>query len=226
MVFAAGLGKRMGALTADRPKPLIAVAGKPLIDHALALAQDAGIQKIVVNVHYRADQLIDHLRDQSVVISPELGQILDTGGGLRAALPLLGEGPVMALNSDAIWTGDNPLRQLSAAWDDRKMDALLLLLPINRATGHGPRADFAVAKDRRISRGTGLEDHVFLGASILNPACLAGISEQVFSLNVPWNRIIAHGRAYGVVYRGGWCDVGTPEGIGLAEALLRDHPGD
>lgn len=224
MIFAAGFGKRMGLLTVDRPKPLIPVVGKPLIDHALDLAKDAGIRQIVVNVHYLADKMVDHLRDQRVAISHEQDTILETGGGLRAALPLLGAGPVMALNSDAVWTGDNPLRQLFEAWDSSKMDALLLLLPLGHATGHATGADFALDPDRRISRGTGREDHVFLGASILNPDCLAQIPEQVFSLNVPWNQIIGRGRAYGLVHHGGWCDVGTPAGVALAEALLQHHP--
>jgi len=221
MIFAAGFGKRMGQLTATRPKPLVQVAGKPLIDHALDLAKDAGNRVTVVNVHYLAGQLINHLEDRAVAISHERGQILETGGGLRAALPLLGPGPVMALNSDAVWTGPNPLRQLANAWDGSRMDALLLLLPTGRATGHGTTADFLLSDDGRIMRGTGREDHVFVGASMINPECLAEIPDQVFSLNRPWDRIIACGRAFGVVHQGGWCDVGTAEGIELAEALLQ-----
>ena len=109
MVFAAGFGTRMGALTEARPKPLIPVAGRPLIDHALAVAKDAGVRHTVVNTHYRAAQIAEHLAGKGVAISHEAGQILETGGGLKAALPLLGDGPVAILNSDGIWTGANPL---------------------------------------------------------------------------------------------------------------------
>ncbi|OZA00061.1 MAG: nucleotidyltransferase, partial [Rhodobacterales bacterium 17-64-5] len=126
MLFAAGFGTRMGALTADRPKPLVMVAGRALIDHALDVAAGAGADRVVVNTHYRADQIAAHLAGRGVKISPE-DPILETGGGLRAALPLLGPGPVAILNSDAIWTGANPLTQLAAAWDGARMEALLLL---------------------------------------------------------------------------------------------------
>ena len=174
----------------------------------------------MINLHYRADQLIDHLRGRTVSFSHEQGQILETGGGLKAALPLLGPGPVMTLNSDAVWTGQNPLTQLAAAWNGAQMDALLLLLPVADATGHGPKADFHHARDGRISRGRGDEGHVYLGAGMINPACLDDMTQTAFSLNRAWDRIIGDGRGYGVVHQGGWCDVGTPEGIAVAEALL------
>lgn len=224
LIFAAGFGTRMGGLTADRPKPLIQVGGRPLIDHALAVAEAAGVSRVVVNTHYLAPQIKDHLRGRNVRFSHEHGQILETGGGLKAALPHLGPGPVMVLNSDAVWTGANPLLQLAQAWDDSRMDALLLLLPLGAATGHGPRADFHLDEVGRISRGRGDEGHVYLGASMIIPDRLAAIPETVFSLNRPWNDIIADGRAFGVVHQGGWCDVGTPEGIALAETLLQSLP--
>jgi MurNAc alpha-1-phosphate uridylyltransferase len=219
MIFAAGFGTRMGALTADRPKPLISVAGRPLIDHALGVASDAGAPHIVVNVHYLADQMEAHLAGRGVTISDERAQILETGGGLRAALPLLGAGPVAVLNSDGIWTGANPLAQLAAAWDDH-MEALLLLLPVTETKGHGAKGDFRLDNTSRISRGHGGEDHVYIGAQILNPARLADVPEPVFSLNRIWNDMIAAGTAYGIVHQGGWCDVGHPEGIAEAEHLL------
>lgn len=221
LIFAAGFGTRMGALTADRPKPLIPVAGRPLIDHALDVARAAGVRRPVVNLHYRADQLETHLRGAAVDFSLEHGRILETGGGLRAALPLLGDGPVMVLNSDAIWTGDNPLTELAAAWDTARMDALLLLLPVTEAAAHGSVSDFRLGVDGRISRAKGAVGHVYLGASMINPDRLSHIPEDTFSLNRPWDDIIADGRAYGLVHRGGWCDVGTAEGIIAAEALLR-----
>lgn len=221
MVFAAGFGTRMGALTATRPKPLLPVAGQPLIDHALAAARAAGAARIVVNTHYKADQIAAHLAGSDVLISHEPGPILDTGGGLRQALPLLGPGPVAVLNSDGIWTGANPLTQLAQAWDSARMDALLLLLPVHATLAHGDRGDFRLDATGRLSRGQGGEDHVYIGASILNPSCLGGTEGEAFSLNRPWNTAITAGRAFGLVHQGRWCDVGHPDGIAAAEALLQ-----
>ncbi len=226
MIFAAGFGTRMGALTRDRPKPLIPVAGRALIDHALGVADDAGVQKVVVNTHYRAAQIAAHLSGRDVAISHEADQILETGGGLRAALPLLGPGPVAILNSDGIWTGKNPLLELAQAWDSTRMEALLLLLPVAATRGHAAKGDFTLDRDGRISRGAGGEDQVYVGASIINPARLADITDTVFSLNLPWNAMIASGTAFGVVHQGGWCDVGHPEGIAEAERLLHSAPHD
>lgn len=225
MIFAAGFGTRMQALTADRPKPLIPVAGRALIDHALELARAAGVQRIVVNTHYRADQMAAHLAGQGVLISHEPGPILETGGGLKAALPLLGPGPVAVLNSDAIWTGANPLLELSKAWDGARMEALLLLLAAEQARGAGAKGDFRLDPEGKISRGHGGEDQVYLGASILDPARLAAIPDPVFSLNRPWNQMIAAGTAFGRSHQGRWCDVGHPQGIAEAETLLHsaDH---
>ena len=220
MVFGAGFGTRMGALTADRPKPLIPVAGRPLIDHALSVGQAAGVTRTVVNTHYRADQMATHLQGRGITISHEAGQILETGGGLKAALPLLGDGTGPILNSEGIWTGANPLSQLSAAWDPDRMAALLLLLPLERTLAHGPKGDFRLSGDGRISRGQGGEDHVYIGAQIIHPARVRATPEDVFSLNRPWSEMIAAGTAYGILHRGSWCDVGRPEGIAAAEALL------
>ncbi|MFO1203323.1 MAG: nucleotidyltransferase family protein [Tabrizicola sp.] len=219
MIFAAGFGTRMGALTKDRPKPLIPVAGKPLIDHALAIAEGAGVSRTVVNTHYKAEQMAEHLVGRGVEISHE-PVILETGGGLKAALPLLGEGPVAILNSDGIWTGANPLLQLARAWDPNRMEALLLLLPLNRTLAHGPKGDFRLSPDGRISRGQGGEDHVYIGALILKTERINATPNSVFSLNKPWSEMIAAGTAYGLVHDGDWCDVGHPEGIAEAERLL------
>lgn len=224
MIFAAGLGTRMGALTANRPKPLIPVAGRALIDHAMDAAREAGARRVVVNVHYLADQIEAHLAGKGVLISDEREVVLETGGGLRAALPLLGPGPVAILNSDGIWTGANPLRQLADAWDGDRMEALLLLLPVGETLGHGTKGDFRLDSAGRISRGAGGEDQVYIGAQIIKPDRLAGVAETVFSLNKPWNEMIAAGTAYGVVHRGSWCDVGRPEGIVEAERLLHSAP--
>jgi N-acetyl-alpha-D-muramate 1-phosphate uridylyltransferase len=223
MVFAAGFGTRMGALTQDRPKPLIPVAGKALIDHALEAASKAAVGRIVVNTHYRADQMAAHLTGRGIEISHE-PVILETGGGLKAALPLLGAGPVAILNSDGIWTGANPLTQLAQAWDPERMEALLLLLPLNRALAHGPKGDFRLAPDGRLSRGQGGEDHVYIGAQIIQTPRIAATKDEVFSLNKPWTKMIAEGTAFGLIHDGAWCDVGQPEGIAEAERLLH-HAG-
>ena len=218
MLFAAGFGTRMGALTADRPKPLIPVAGRPLIDHALALARAQGIRRIVVNLHYRGAMIRDHLAGRDIAFSEESPDILDTGGGLRAALPLLGPGAVFTLNSDAVWTGANPLATLAAGWG-AGMGALLLLAPADRALGHGGKGDFTLHPDGRITRGGPM---VYLGAQVIDPDGLDRIPDRVFSLNRHWDGLIAQGRAFGVVHPGGWCDVGHPGGIALAEGLLRE----
>lgn len=220
MLFAAGFGTRMGALTATRPKPLIQVAGRPLIDHALDLGRAVGAAPVVANVHYLADQLVAHLEPRGVAISREENIILETGGGLRAALPLLGPGPVMTLNTDAVWTGENPLAQLARHWDDSRMDALLLLAPAEAALGHTGKGDFLCDATGRLQRAAGKPGAVYLGAQIIRTERLAAVEKPVFSLNLLWDGMIAEGRAYGLMHQGGWCDVGRPEGITQAEALL------
>ncbi len=220
MVFAAGFGTRMGALTAQRPKPLIEVGGKPLLDHALDLADQVGAGPIVVNTHYLGAQIATHLAGRPVILSHEAEMILETGGGLRRALPHLGAGPVMTLNSDAVWTGENPLAQLIARWDPARMEALLLLLPADRATGHSGSGDFLIGPEGQISRAKGAPGLVYLGAQILMTEGLQHVHQDVFSLNLLWDDMIARGRAFGLVHHGGWCDVGRPEGIGQAEAML------
>jgi N-acetyl-alpha-D-muramate 1-phosphate uridylyltransferase len=215
MVFSAGFGTRMGALTADRPKPLVPVGGRALIDHALDLC--AGL-RVVVNTHYLAGQIAAHLSGRDVAISHEAGEILETGGGLRAALPLLGPGSVFTLNSDAIWQGPNPLAVLRAAWAPQDMSALLLLAPLERTHGRQgpPKGDFTLGPDGRLTRGGNL---LYLGAQIVVPEGLDQFP-PVFSLNALWDGLMAKGRLFGTVYPGQWCDVGHPGGIAQAEALL------
>lgn len=221
MLFAAGLGTRMGPLTATQPKPLIAVAGLPLIDHALDLADAAGIGNIVINLHYRARQLCAHLSQRADVrFSDETDCLLDTGGGLRRALPLLGTDPVLTLNSDAVWTGANALQELAMGWTPQSMDGLLLLLPREQATGHSGGGDFNLDPLGRLIRAPGTGEFVYLGAQIIKTDGLHDVQTAVFSLNLLWDSMIAAGRLFGIVHRGGWCDVGRPEGIALAEALL------
>ncbi len=217
MLFAAGFGTRMGALTRLRPKPLIEVAGKPLIDHALDLARKAAPDRIVANLHYRADQLARHLAPRGVALSHERPDILDTGGGLRAALPLLGAGPVFTMNTDVIWAGPNPLLLLAQTWDPGRMDALLMCVPAGRATGHSGPGDFAADPHGRIRRGPGL---VYGGVQVVKPGGLLDFPQAAFSINLLWDRMQAEGRLFALVYPGRWCDVGHPEGIALAEAML------
>lgn len=216
MIFAAGLGTRMRPLTDMRPKPLIEVAGRTLLDRALEMGREAGAGRIVVNTHYLGALIERHLEGQDVAISREAGQILDTGGGLRNALPLLGRGPVMTLNPDVVWSGPNVLSSLGAAWGDR-MDALLALVPLARATARKGAGDFDIDPDGRLIRKG---EFVYAGAQIIRTERLAEIPDSVFSLNRLWDLLIADGRAFGMVHDGGWCDVGYPEAIPLAEALL------
>jgi MurNAc alpha-1-phosphate uridylyltransferase len=217
MIFAAGFGTRMGALTRDRPKPLVEVAGRALIDHALDLVAGYAPPRTVVNLHYRAGQLAAHLSGRGVALSHETPYILDTGGGLRAALPLLGDGPVLTMNSDAVWRGPNPLSHLDALWDGTAMGALLLCLPPDRALGHAGPGDFSLAADGRLARGPGL---VYSGVQVIDPACLADIPDRAFSLNRACDALAADGRLFGTVYPGHWCDVGHPGGIAQAEHML------
>lgn len=217
MLFAAGFGTRMSALTQNCPKPMIEVAGKPLIDHAISLTEGVGLRQIVANVHYLPDQVRAHLMPRGIEISDESDRILETGGGLRKAQAMLGAGPVFTLNTDAVWTGSALLPQMLAAWDPARMDALLMLVPTDRATGYRGEGDFARAPDGRISRGLGF---VYTGLQIINPVGIEKIDEDVFSLNRLWDQMLAGGRAFGVIHQGGWCDVGRPESIALAERML------
>ncbi len=218
MLFAAGFGTRMGQLTENRPKPLIHVAGKPLLDHALALVDGAGLSRRVVNTHYLADQLAAHLDGRKdVAISHETPDILETGGGLRKALPLLGEGPVFTMNTDAIWDGPNPITLLRDGWDDSRMDGLLITIPGENAVGHGGAGDFIADDQGRLHRGPG---QVYGGVQIIRTEALHEIPQAAFSLNLLWDRMLADGRLFGLSYPGRWCDVGRPEGIALAERMI------
>lgn len=214
MLFAAGFGTRMGDLTADRPKPLVPVAGRPLIDHALDLVLPVVSGPVVANLHYRADQMEAHLAGTRVHTIREEPEILETGGGLRNALPLLGRGPVFTMNSDAVWRGPNPLDVLEDAWRD-DMEALLLGIPPANAVGHSGAGDFTPGPP--VARGPGL---IYSGVQIIRTEGLAEIAEDAFSLNVLWNRMLDRGTLHVVSYAGQWCDVGHPEGIQLAERML------
>jgi MurNAc alpha-1-phosphate uridylyltransferase len=215
MLFAAGFGTRMGALTARTPKPLIEVAGKPLLDHALALT--GGFRTRVVNAHYLSDQIAAHLAGTDVHLCVEQPEVLDTGGGLRNALPMLGADPVATLNTDAVWTGPNPLELLRLAWRPEQMDALLLCVPLVRAVGRKGGGDFDLLPNGRLTRRG---DLVYTGAQIIKTDRLHDMPHGAFSLNLLWNRMADDDRLFGFCYPGRWCDVGHPEGIPLAEEML------
>ncbi|SIQ13691.1 MurNAc alpha-1-phosphate uridylyltransferase [Paracoccus thiocyanatus] len=216
MIFAAGKGTRMAPLTDTLPKPLIPVGGQALLDRALALSRQAGVGRVAVNIHHLGQQIRDHLAGQDIALSDESDLLLETGGGLRKALPLLGPGPVVTMNPDVVWTGPNPVRALLDGWRD-DMDALLMLVPLDRTHGRQGGGDFSLDPADRLIRGG---DLVYGGVQIIRPERLAEIPEQVFSLNRLWDLMIAQGRAYGLVHPGAWCDVGRPDCIPLAESLL------
>jgi N-acetyl-alpha-D-muramate 1-phosphate uridylyltransferase len=219
MMFAAGFGTRMKHLTQDQPKPMVNVAGRPLIDHALDLANAIAPDRIVANLHYKPDPLLAHLKGRKVQTIVETPDILETGGGLRNALPLLGKGPIFTMNTDAIWAGPNPLAMLQGAWNPDIMDALLIGIPTAQAVGHSGTGDFVMDQDGRLTRGPGV---IYGGVQIIKTDLLETIPDRAFSLNLLWDKMLTMGRMYGVRYTGKWCDVGHPEGITLAENMLRD----
>ena len=226
MVMAAGLGKRMRPLTDHRPKPLVKLAGKALIDHVLDRLRAAGVGRIVVNVHYFPEQVEAHLAANAagldVVISDERGLLLETGGGLVRALPLIDADPFLVVNSDNFWTdGDgDALRKLAAAWDGAAMDALLLLIPRARAGNHHGSGDFNLGASGRLARGADGADYVFTGIQIIAKRLLRDAPDGPFSTNLLWDRAIGQGRAFGAVHDGNWFDVGTPAAIAATEAML------
>ena len=219
MLFAAGFGTRMGPLTKTCPKPLIPVAGEALIDHTLKLTREIPHTNTVANTHYLPDMMRDHLQPLGVQVSHEYPEILETGGGLRAALPLLDTNPVITMNTDAIWAGPNPLSLLLENWDPDRMDALLMCVPVAQTVGHSGSGDFTANDSGQITRGPGL---VYGGVQILKTDMLDTIPEKSFSLNVLWNQMMDRGTLHAIPYPGRWCDVGHPEGIKLAEDLLAD----
>lgn len=221
MILAAGFGTRMGALTRNRPKPLIEVAGRQLVDHALAQARGAGVQRIVVNGHYHAEQMRAHLASMpDVIFSDEQPRVLDSAGGIRHALPLLAAEAVFTLNADAVWTGPNALNQLAAAWEPERMDVLALLVPRNRAVGRQGGGDFAPDPAGRLARDKAGE--VYTGAQIVKASLFEGYPDGPFSLHAVWRDAMGRGRMFGTSHAGHWADVGHPEGIALAETMLSE----
>lgn len=228
MVLAAGLGQRMRPLTLTRPKPLVEVAGRALIEHGFDRLRAASVERAVVNVHYLPDQIEAWARRQAtpeIVISDERSQLLDTGGGIAKALPLLGKAPFFVINSDSFWVdeGEPALDRLRAAWNADVMDCLLLLSPLHRTVGYDGAGDFLRGEDGRLLRraaGQG-EPLAYSGAYLVSPSLFGAAPAGSFSMNLLWDRAIASGRLFGIVHHGRWLHVGTPGAIGLAEAALR-----
>jgi MurNAc alpha-1-phosphate uridylyltransferase len=232
MVLAAGLGTRMRPLTATMPKPLVRVAGKPLIDHVLDRLADAGVEKAVVNVHHFADQMSQHLARRTlprIVISDERGLLLGTGGGVRKALPELGDGPFFHINSDTIWIDGvkQNLARLAEAFDPAAMDALLLLSPTAGSIGYAGRGDFAMAQDGRLTRRGEQEvaPFVYAGAAILLPSLFAHAPKGEFPLTEMFDRAAEKGRLSGLRLEGLWMHVGTPDAIAAAEGAIKASVG-
>lgn len=227
MVLAAGLGKRMRPLTASQPKPLVRVAGKALIDHALDRLADAGIAKAVVNVHYLADALDAHVSARAapkVTLSDERALLLETGGGMIKAQALLPD-PFFALNSDNIWLDGprNAFADLSAAWNPAIMDALLLVVPHARAHNFDGPGDFHMDALGRLSRRKPgrIAPFIYSGIQLVSHRLLRDAPEGPFSTNILWNRAIAEDRLYGLAFTGQWFEVGTPAAIAPTEEALR-----
>jgi MurNAc alpha-1-phosphate uridylyltransferase len=227
MVMAAGLGKRMRPLTASQPKPLVRVAGKPLIDHALDRLAGAGVSRAVVNVHYLADALEAHLRGRAmprVVISDERDALLETGGGMIKAQAELPD-PFFCLNSDNIWL-DGPrdaFHDLSRRWNAKEMDALLLLVPHARAANFTGKGDFHMDPLGRLARRRSgrIAPYIFTGIQLVSHRLLRDAPQGAFSTNILWDRAIEEGRLFGTVFTGLWFEVGTPEAIVPTEEALK-----
>jgi len=226
MVLAAGLGKRMRPLSGDAPKPLVRVAGKALIDYALDRFAAAGVERAVVNVHYRADDIEAHLAGRKrpkVVISDERGDLLETGGGLKRAVPLLREPIVFCTNTDAILLDEEgeACARLAATFDAAKMDALLLLARKDRASGLDTPGDFDLGPGGRIDfRAAEAAEHYYTGLMILDLALLDGAPDGAFSMRLLWKKAAEARRLFGLEHQGVWMHVGDPEGFRAAEARL------
>ena len=229
MIMGAGMGLRMRPLTDDRPKPLVTVGGRTLIDHSIDRLVAAGVTRIVVNLHYRAEMLRAHLarrHDAEIIFSDESDKLLDTGGGVVKALPQLGPAPFFILNSDSIWVegATAALPAMIAQWDATRMDGLLLLADMHTAMGYEGAGDFVLTANRRIGRArdhTGGPACAYPGVQIAHPRLFDDAPEGAFSTNLMWDRAIAKGRLFGTLLDGVWIHVGTPQSREEAEAYLR-----
>lgn len=222
MVLAAGLGTRMRPLTLEKPKPLIPVAGKPLIDWNLEFLAAGGIDHVVVNTSYLADQLEAHLDDRAA-LSREGAPPLETGGGVKKALPLLGEGVFLTMNSDAILPGANPIAKLAGAWREG-IDFLLLLVPVSKAIGWQGNGDFVLEGDRiRRPREGEVADHIFTGVELMHPRAFTHAPDGAFSLSALWKKD-DFARVAAIVHDGPWLNVGDLDGLKTAEAYFATRP--
>lgn len=233
MILAAGLGTRMAPLTLDVPKPLVKLAGKPLIDHAIDRLAAGGINFIVVNVHYKAEQIIEHLNRRrselpgvEIVVSDERQELLDTGAGVLKALPLFEGEPFLTYNSDSLWVEGmgSSLARMQARWNPDMMDALMLLAPCATAIGYDGRGDFEMDPWGRLKRRPemNIAPFVWTGVQIVQASLFEEAPQGRFSINRQWDRSINSGRLWGVRLDGVWIHVGTPQGLDEAEAFLRD----
>jgi MurNAc alpha-1-phosphate uridylyltransferase len=227
IVLAAGLGQRMRPITDTLPKPLVQVGGRAMIDYALDRLAEAGIERAVVNVHHLADKVEEHLRGRArprILISDERDALLETGGGIRKALPLLGDGPFLALNSDSLWIeGPRPnLVRFVEAWDPERMDVLLLVASTATSLGYDGHGDFTMDAQGRLSRRQErmLTPFVFAGVAIYRPELFRDVPEGSFSANRIFDRAIAAGRLHGLRLDGEWLHVGTPDAIPAADARI------
>jgi MurNAc alpha-1-phosphate uridylyltransferase len=233
MVLAAGRGERMRPLTLRVPKPLVELAGRPLIDHVLDRLAAAGVETAVVNVHYLPDLLEERLSRRAgtkpkIVISDERDLLLDTGGGAKRGLHLLGGGPFFIHNADTVWSeGATPaLTRMLGAWDADRMDCLLLLAPLSSSIGYGGKGDFAMTPEGRLLRRGERQvvPFAFAGVSLCDARLFEESPEGAFSLNLLWDRALAKGRLYGIRMDGRWMHVGTPEALAEAESVF-EHEG-
>jgi MurNAc alpha-1-phosphate uridylyltransferase len=232
MVLGAGLGKRMRPITDTIPKPLVAVSGKPLIDWGLDCLANVGVERAVVNVHYLADQLEVYLKRRTspkILISDERDALLESGGGIMKALPMLGSDPFYLINSDTFWLDEDVpnLTRLADFFDEERMDILLMLASHDQATGHGTSRDFVVSPEGKLTRFANREPddmstgYIYAGAAILHPRIFDGVEPDAHSLNREFNTANAAGRLYGLPMKGQWLTVGTPDAIAPAEAVVR-----
>lgn len=231
MVLAAGLGTRMRPITDTIPKPLVKIAGKPMIDYALDALADAGVERAVVNVHHHADQMEAHLRGYrglEILISDERDALMNNGGGLVKGFKLLSRDPVFVMNADLFWIGERPgeptnLQRLAGFYDASRMDMAMLCVELERTTGHNGKNDFSMTEDGRLQRyrDAGHRGVVYAGAIAMDPSFLDDAPDDAFNVNIYFDKAIAHGRLYGTMLDGHWLTVGTPEAVDEAEEAIR-----
>jgi len=226
MVLAAGLGLRLRPLTLSTPKPLVRVGGTTMLDRVLDRLAEHGVELAVVNTHHLGEQIARHVaarRTPRIVLSHE-EVLLDTGGGVKKALPLLGDAPFFVANSDLLWTdGKEPaLARLAEAWDDARMDTLLLMQPVARAYGYDGAGDFFMAEDGTLRRCRPGETapYLYAGVQLVHPRLFRDAPDGKFSLNLLFDRAAAAGRLFGIAHQGGWYHVGTPDSLAGVEAAL------